>query len=89
SLMARADEVSQEGSVTHDRPRATETCVYCFSEHTVAPRALYQQAGAQEPVRAPAENHHHDNGSLHQPLQTHTDKNRAFRIICSPTQTSM
>ncbi|KAI2658845.1 Tumor necrosis factor receptor superfamily member 13B [Labeo rohita] len=93
SLMARADEVSQEGSVTQDRPRATETCIYCFSEHTVAPRTLYQQAGAQEPVRAAAaaaaENLHHDNGAPHQPLQTHADKSRAFRIICSPTQTSM
>ncbi|KAF4106970.1 tumor necrosis factor receptor superfamily member 13B [Onychostoma macrolepis] len=58
SLMARVDEVSQEGSVTQERPRATETCIYCFSEHA-------------------------------DPLQTHSDKNRAFRIICSPTQTSM
>ncbi|KAL1263853.1 hypothetical protein QQF64_004208 [Cirrhinus molitorella] len=90
SLMARADEVSQEGSVTQDRPKATETCVYCFSEHTGAPHSLYQQAGAHEPARAAAaENHHHDNGALHQPVQTHTDKSRAFRIICSPTQTSM
>ncbi|XP_073684915.1 tumor necrosis factor receptor superfamily member 13B [Garra rufa] len=92
SLMARADEVSQEGSVTQDRPKATETCVYCFSEHTNAPHPLYQQAGAHEPARAraaAAENHHHDNGALHQPVQTHTDKSRAFRIICSPTQTSM
>ncbi|XP_043086884.1 tumor necrosis factor receptor superfamily member 13B [Puntigrus tetrazona] len=34
SLMARSDEVTQEGSVTQERPRATETCVYCFSEHS-------------------------------------------------------
>ncbi|XP_059387634.1 tumor necrosis factor receptor superfamily member 13B-like isoform X1 [Carassius carassius] len=52
SLMARVDEVSQE------RPRATETCVYCFSEHTDL-------------------------------LQTHSDKSRALRIICSPTHTSI
>ncbi|XP_016141607.1 tumor necrosis factor receptor superfamily member 13B [Sinocyclocheilus grahami] len=52
SLMARADEESPE------RPRATETCVYCFSEHTDA-------------------------------LQTHSEKSRALRIICSPTHTSI
>lgn len=47
SLIARMDEVAPE------RPRATETCVYCFSEHT------------------------------------DSDRSRALRIICSPTQTSM
>uniref|UniRef100_A0A8C1IRH4 TACI cysteine-rich domain-containing protein n=2 Tax=Cyprinus carpio TaxID=7962 RepID=A0A8C1IRH4_CYPCA len=52
SLMARVDEVTPE------RSRATETCVYCFSEHTDL-------------------------------LQTHSDKSRALRIICSPTHTSI
>ncbi|KTF79796.1 hypothetical protein cypCar_00048032 [Cyprinus carpio] len=68
SLMARAEEVSQ------DRPKATETCVYCFTEHVRAP---------ETPGR------HHANGALHHPVQTHTDKTGPFRIICSPTQTSI
>ncbi|XP_016348560.1 tumor necrosis factor receptor superfamily member 13B [Sinocyclocheilus anshuiensis] len=65
SLMARVDEVSEEGSVTvtQDPPKATETCIYCFSEPP---------------------GHHHDNGALHHPVQT-----GPFRIICSPTQTSI
>ncbi|XP_052468235.1 tumor necrosis factor receptor superfamily member 13B-like [Carassius gibelio] len=75
SLMARSDEVSQEGSVTQERPRATETCVYCFTEH--------------EHEHARATKHHHDNGALRPPLQTHTDRTAPFRIICSPTQTSI
>ncbi|XP_067285824.1 tumor necrosis factor receptor superfamily member 13B [Pseudorasbora parva] len=63
SLVAGADEVCQD----QDRPRATETCIYCFSE--CEPHTLYQQA--------------------REPLHTHSDKSRPFRIICSPTQTSM
>ncbi|XP_051770223.1 tumor necrosis factor receptor superfamily member 13B isoform X2 [Ctenopharyngodon idella] len=86
SLVARADDVSQEGSVNQDRPKATETCVYCFSDHTAAPHALSQQSGAQQASRAanPC-----NNGLLQHPLHTHPDKSRPFRIICSPTQTSM
>ncbi|KAK9965036.1 hypothetical protein ABG768_004150 [Culter alburnus] len=86
SLVARADDVSQEGSLNQDRPKATETCVYCFSDHTAAPHALSQQSGAQQAscVADP-----HNNGLLHHPVHTHPDKSRPFRIICSPTQTSM
>ncbi|KAK7134193.1 hypothetical protein R3I93_017562 [Phoxinus phoxinus] len=75
SLVARADEVNQD----QDRSRATETCVYCFSDHTVAPHTLYQQAGENNGL------HTH----THLPALTHSDKSRPFRIICSPTQTSM
>lgn len=74
-LMTRADEVNQD----QDRSRATETCVYCFSDHTVAPHTLYQQAGENNSL------HTH----THHPALTHSDKSRPFRIICSPTQTSM
>lgn len=86
SLVARADDVSQEGSLNQDRPKATETCVYCFSDHTAAPHSLSQQSGAQQAscVADP-----HNNGLLHHPVHTHPDKSRPFRIICSPTQTSM
>nr|XP_017213984.1 tumor necrosis factor receptor superfamily member 13B [Danio rerio] len=80
SLVAGSDEVSQEeGSVHHhhhhpqDRPRATETCVYCFSEHTARPHTLLQQAGDQDPESVPIPQ----------------DKCGALRIICSPTQTSL
>ncbi|XP_056325873.1 tumor necrosis factor receptor superfamily member 13B [Danio aesculapii] len=79
SLMPGSDEVSQEeGSVHHhhhpqDRPRATETCVYCFSEHTARPHTLLQQAGDQDPESVPIPQ----------------DKCGALRIICSPSQTSL
>ncbi|XP_051523269.1 tumor necrosis factor receptor superfamily member 13B [Myxocyprinus asiaticus] len=83
SLMARAEDVSQEGSVIQDRPKATETCVYCFSDHTMAPHVLYQQADQRQ------DNNHHENGLVNHTVNANYDKTRSFRIICSPTQTSM
>ncbi|XP_056092084.1 tumor necrosis factor receptor superfamily member 13B [Rhinichthys klamathensis goyatoka] len=77
SLMTRAADVNQDQD--QDRSRATETCVYCFSDHTVAPHTHYQQAGENSST------HTH----THHPALTHSDKSRPFRIICSPTQTSM
>lgn len=89
SLMAREDDVSQEGSVNQDRPRATETCAYCFSDHTRAPHVLYQQAVPQQTPPACQDIRRHDNGLLYHPANANYDKRRSFRIICSPTQTSM
>ncbi|XP_077089848.1 uncharacterized protein tnfrsf13b [Siphateles boraxobius] len=79
SLVTRADDVNQDQDQDQDRSRATETCVYCFSDHTGAPHTLYQQAGENNSL------HTH----THHPALTHSDKSRPFRIICSPTQTSM
>ncbi|XP_051958104.1 tumor necrosis factor receptor superfamily member 13B [Xyrauchen texanus] len=83
SLMARAEDVSQEGSVNQDRPKATETCVYCFSGHTRAPHMLYQQADQCQ------NSNRHENGLANHTVNANYDKTRSFRIICSPTQTSI
>ncbi|XP_051969213.1 tumor necrosis factor receptor superfamily member 13B-like [Xyrauchen texanus] len=89
SLMARAEDVSQ-GRVNQDRPKATETCVYCFSDHQRAPHVLYQQAEPRAlDADASQDNNHHDNGPDNNPVNANYDKTRSFRIICSPTQTSM
>ncbi|KAL7857254.1 hypothetical protein SRHO_G00161530 [Serrasalmus rhombeus] len=78
-LMVEA--ITQEANgVVPDRPRATETCVHCFTEQTI-PQCLNGD---------PQRRHHYTNGVAHgHASRTMCERDDALRIICSPTQTSI
>ncbi|XP_030631500.1 tumor necrosis factor receptor superfamily member 13B [Chanos chanos] len=95
-LMAQAEAASEEGVAIAktNRPRATETCVHCFTGHRGAAPNLYQQAvpSHQSTSGEPSqnqENNHCSNSYVGRMAENGCDAVSAMRIICSPTQTSM
>ena len=85
------EAVTQEANgVVPDRPRATETCVYCFAEQTGALHSLFQQAVPQCQKGDAQHRHRYTNGLVHSHVSRSVcERDDALRIICSPTQPSM